>query len=56
MGDCKNNDRIQHIRQIIWDYHKEDVRVKEWSVPELCYKRTCVAEQLFIGTMNPVND
>ena len=55
MGDCKNNDRIQHIRQIVWDYHKEDGIFKKYSFPELCYKITCVAEHLFIGTMNPVN-
>lgn len=55
MGDCKNNDRIQHIRQIVRDYHKEDEIFQKYSFPELCYQITCVAEQLFIGTMNPVN-
>ncbi len=55
MGDCKNNDSIQHIRQIVWDYHKEDEIFKKYSFPELSYQITCVAEQLFIGTMNPVN-
>jgi len=55
MGDCKNNDRIQHIRQIVWDYHKEDGIFKKYSFPELCYKITCVAEQLFVYSMNPLN-
>lgn len=55
MGDCKNNDRIQHIRQIVWDYHKEDEIFKKYSFPELCYKITCVAEQLFVYSMNPLN-
>ena len=55
MGDCKNNDSIQHIRQIVWDYHKEDEIFKKYSFPELSYQITCVAEQLFMYTMSPMN-
>ena len=51
----KNNDNIQHIKQIIWNYHKEDEIFKKYSFSELCYKTTCVVEQLFMYIMHPVN-
>ena len=48
------NEQLRKIKDTIWDYPASNHLFQDNTFPELCFKISCLAEQLFQAMLNPL--